>query len=138
MNFYMCLSYQLLTICEMEPVKQGGDYKRCSGFVEIEVLRTDKYDEVTMKISDCLGLSLQENESYALFKMNGARILDKDLSVHGKQKPWLIGNYLSHVKKSAAQLKLGIGIIQEKLVCFFKAAGMHFMCMVFLVLHYLE
>ena len=83
-EFYVCLSNQFLTICEMELVKQGDDYKRCSGFVEIEVLRTDKYDEVTMKISDCLGLSLQENESYALFKMNGARILDKDLSMASK------------------------------------------------------
>ena len=78
----------------------------------MEVLKFDDYNEVTSKISDWLGLSVQENECFALFKVNGSRILNREVSVHGKFKPWLIGNYLSHVKKSAAQVKLGIGVLE--------------------------
>ena len=90
-----------------------------------------------MKISDCLEFSIQENESYALFKMNGARITDKDLSVHGKQKIWQIGSYLSHEKKSAVQLKLGISIKQEKLG-FFSCWHTFYVHDLFLALLYLE
>ncbi len=100
-----------------ESGKRGGDYKRCSGFVEVEVAKSDNYSSVTTKISDWLGLpDLEENECFALFKLNGSRIMNKDVSVHGNCKPWLIGNYLSHVKKSASQLKLGIGVLNTE-VC---------------------
>ena len=95
----------------MKALKNGSDYKRCSGFVEVEACRSDKYNEVTLKVAECLEIPKKRNQSYALFKMNGTRILDKDLSINKKKKPWLMGNYLTCVKKSAAQLKLGIGII---------------------------
>ena len=95
-----------------ESGKRGGDYKRCSGFVEVEVSKSDNYSSVTKKISDCLGLpDLEENKCFALFKLNGSRIMNKDVSVHRNCKPWIIGNCLSHVKKSASNVKLGIGVI---------------------------
>ena len=57
-----------------------------------------------LKTAECLHLAPKLNESLALFKMNGTRILNKDVCVN-KKKPWLMGNYLLCIKKSAAQLK---------------------------------
>lgn len=70
----------------MQPGKKGSEYKRSSGLVEIEVLRSATYDQVTLKIAEDFGLSLEENEAFALFKMNGSRILDKDYTCSWKTK----------------------------------------------------
>ena len=96
-----------------ETQSKKGDYKRSTGFVEIEVLRADGYNEVTTKIAECLEIFTDGDDFLALFKLNGSRIIDKELTINGKKRPWLIGNYLSFVKKSAAQLKLGIGICRR-------------------------
>ena len=96
----------------MEKLKNGS-YKRSSGFVEIAAFRFDSYTDVTTKISNCLELDVEPGESLALFKMNGSRIINNDLTIHKKKKPWLIGNYLSCIKKSAAQFKLGIATVVD-------------------------
>ncbi len=99
-----------LNICEMSATKKG-DYKRSSGYVEVEVLKSDSYEETTRKIAECLEFNVEAKECLALFKLNGTRILDKELSINKKKKPWLIGNYMCFLKKSAGQVKLGIGTI---------------------------
>lgn len=91
-----------------------GDYKRCSGFVEVEVCKADNYEAVTRKIAECIELSLEDDQYLALFKLNGTRILNKELTINRIKRPWLIGNYLSFVKKSASQVKFGIGICSKE------------------------
>ncbi len=85
-------------MCEMSETKQG-QYKRNSGFVEVEGCKADKYDDVTRKVAEALEMIFEENnEFFALFKLNGTRILDKELTINKKKRPWLIGNYLGFVK----------------------------------------
>ena len=62
------------------------------------------YHEVSEKTAEYLHLTPKLNESLALFKMNGTRILDKDVCVN-KKKPWLMGNYLLCIKKSGCSAK---------------------------------
>ena len=105
----------------MTESKKKGGYTRSSGYVEVEVLRCSSYEETTRKIAECLEINIAEaTEDLALFKLNGTRILDKELTINNKKRPWLIGNYLSYLKKSSTQVKFGIGIIRKTLeVCFY-------------------
>ena len=48
-----------------------GDYKRCSGFIEVGVCKADNYEAVTRKIAECIELSLEDDQYLALFKLNG-------------------------------------------------------------------
>ena len=47
----------------------------------------------------------------SLFKLNGARILDEEITVGGKTKPWTMDNYILLMKKSPNNIKLGVGCI---------------------------
>ena len=66
----------------MKAMRRSGDFKRCSGFIEVNATRNDSYREVSEKAAECLHLTPKLNESLALFKMNGTRILDKDVCVN--------------------------------------------------------
>ena len=45
---------------------KSGDYKRCSGFVEVEVSKADNYEIVIRKIADCLEINVQADEFGAI------------------------------------------------------------------------
>ena len=45
----------------------------------------------------------------ALFKYNGARILDNPLMIDGQRKAWTVGHYLRVLKKSPSAVTLGVG-----------------------------
>ena len=58
-----------------------------------------------------LKLPPKEGKSATLFKFNGARILNADLIINGTKKKWTLGNYLLMLKKSANNIKMGIGYV---------------------------
>ncbi len=74
-------------------------------------MKSDSYEETTRKIAECLKFNVEAEECLALFKLNGTEILDKELSINKRKKPWLIGNCLCFLEKSAGQVKLRIGTI---------------------------
>ena len=45
---------------------RSGDYKRCSGFVEIEVSKADNYEIVIRKIAACLEIEKSDVYSYGI------------------------------------------------------------------------
>ena len=53
--------------------------------------------------------SEEKGKVLSLFKMNGARLLDENVTVKGNQKPWTLGNYLLLMRKSPSNVKLGVG-----------------------------
>ena len=79
-------------------------------------METDSYTVFATKASVKLGLKLNKKKSLSLFKLNGTRILDEDVTIRGKLKPWTIGNYLLLIKKSPSNVKLGVGYCTSKLV----------------------
>ena len=48
-------------------------------------------------------------QKLALFKMGGVQIMNEDIMVKQEKRKWNIGNYLLMSKKSAGNIKIGVG-----------------------------
>lgn len=55
------------------------------------------------------GLNDIMNKELSLFKLNGARVLDNEITISGRQRSWTLGNYLQLLKKSPSAVKMGVG-----------------------------
>jgi len=91
--------------------KQGTVSRVKSGsLIEINAYRGDSYSVIARKAAKkCQLTQVAGNLSLALFKLNGALILDEEVTINGKTRPWTLGNYLLLMKKSPANIKLGVG-----------------------------
>ena len=78
-------------------------------FVEIQAKKTDDYCTFVRKAAKKCRLVEQEGQVLSLFKLNGARVLNENVTIKGKLKPWTLGNYLLLMKKSPSNVKLGVG-----------------------------
>ena len=56
-------------------------------------------------------MQAQSGKTLHLFKLSGARILNEQVSVNGKNRPWTVGNYLAMLRKGAGSVKMGFGSI---------------------------
>ena len=56
-------------------------------------------------------MQAQSGKTLHLFKLSGARILNEQVSVNEKNRPWTVGNYLAMLRKGAASVKMGVGSI---------------------------
>lgn len=95
----------------MEENRQGVYVKSKSSFVEIEAHRSDTYRSFVDKAARKLKMGYRSGNMLSLFKMNGARVLNEEINLNGKDKPWTLGNYLLKMKKSPTSVKLGIGYV---------------------------
>ena len=82
---------------------------------QIEACKGDKYVTFAKRASIKCRLNHQEGKELALFKLNGARILDEDVTIKGRLKPWTLGNYLLLMKKSPSSVKLGVGYFTSEI-----------------------
>ena len=82
-----------------------------NAIVEMKAYRSDSYASFVKRAADKLNLRIEKNKILSLFKLNGARVLDEDIVVKCRQKPWTLGNYLLLMKKSPATTKMGIGYL---------------------------
>ena len=90
----------------MRESRAGAFVKGRSPLIEIKAKRTDSYDKFANRITKALQLPCQEGKSLALFKTNGARILNS-------HKPWSLGNYLLMLKKGASNIKIGVAFVDD-------------------------
>jgi len=84
---------------------------RKNPYIEVHAKKTEKYHTFALKAARSCRLNVKERQKLALFKLNGARILDETISVKGNEKPWTIGNYLLMMKKTASGLKIRVGCV---------------------------
>lgn len=85
-------------------------------FLEIGGKRSDGYTQFAKTAALKCKLSRPDVQSIpALFKMNGARILNESMTIAGKVKPWTLGNFLLLMKKSASSVKIGVCYIASSL-----------------------
>lgn len=84
-----------------------GKFNQVSGHREVQLARDDTYLAVVAMAAGAL--KLKDLGALSLFRQNGTVILNGSLTVKGARKPWTIGNYLLAIKKSAHQIKLGVG-----------------------------
>ena len=83
-------------------------------YVEIEAYKSDTYSKFVKRAAlKCRLESNRKDKELSLFKINGARVLDCDVSVKSKPRPWTLGNYLGLLKKSPTAVKLGVGYLAK-------------------------
>ena len=95
----------------MKESRPGIYVRGRSPLVEMRAKRTDSYSKFAERMLKVLKLSGEEGKCPAIFKLNGARILDNDLIVNENKRQWTLGNYLLILKKSANNIKMGIGYV---------------------------
>ena len=83
----------------MTESKRGIFQRRGVPFIEVEAACSDDYMIFAHKAADCCQLRGDSlGTGLSLFKMNGARILNRTVTVKGNKKPWTLGNYLLMMK----------------------------------------
>lgn len=97
----------------MHESRQGVYSKSRSPYIEMSVKRSDCYKTVARRAAKKCHLAYHGSESLSLFKLNGARILNEDVIIGGKTKPWTMGNYILLMKKSPSNIKLGVGRVMH-------------------------
>ena len=95
----------------MTETKSGAFIRSRNPFVEVEGYRRDSYSTFIKRAAHKLSLHGQKGKYVSLFRLNGARVLDEEVTVKGKTKPWTLGNYLLLMKKSPNHVKMGIGYV---------------------------
>ena len=98
----------------MIQTKNGRYVRQNTPCVEMDVSKDTSYHTFCLLAADKLkleGVRSKELEP-CLFKMNGSMVLDDDITLKGCNKPWTIGRYLLLLKKSAQNVKFGIGIVE--------------------------
>ena len=105
-----------IAVCEMELSKRGI-FTRSKSFVEVDAYKRDSYETIAKRAAKKCQLSYTKGKILSLFKINGARILNEAITLNGKLKPWTMGCYMQLLKKSAGNIKLGVGyIIPEEII----------------------
>lgn len=95
----------------MTESREGLFVREKSPLLEIRAKKSDSYETFVDKAAKKCLVTIQEGKILQLFKLSSARILNEAMSIYGKQKPWTVGNYLLMVRKSASNIKLGVGCI---------------------------
>ena len=99
----------------MKPSK-GGTFRRASNHFEMEAMKDDDYNAFAQRAAEACSISTKKGMVLTLFKMNGAVIRDVPMMLKGyrKEKSWTIGNYLQLMRKSASQVKIGVGLMSNE------------------------
>ncbi len=93
-------------------MKSGVFTRAKSPFVEMEAYRSDSYSTFVKRAVSKCHIRGKKNHILSLFKTNGARVLDEQVTIKGKSKPWTLGNYLLLMKKSPNSVKMGVGYLE--------------------------
>lgn len=92
-------------------LSKRGIFTRSKSFVEVDAYRRDSYETIAERAAKKCHLNYTRDKVLSLFKLNGARILNEPITINGKVKPWTMGTYMQLLKKSAGNIKLGVGYI---------------------------
>ena len=65
----------------------------------MEANKSDNYTTFAKKAAIKCCLSEEKGKLLSHFKLNGARMLDESVTIKGKLKLWILGNYLFLMKK---------------------------------------
>ena len=102
-----------IAVCEMRATVAGAYSRAKCPYIEIDARKSDTYPAFAARAAQKCGLREEPESELALFKLNGARILDEVIFIKGKSKPWTLGNYLLLMKKSPSSVKIGVCAIPK-------------------------
>lgn len=100
--------------------KPSGGFQRKKRTQPLEITtacRSDTYLSFAQKAAAALNIKPPSNSSSSLclFKVTGgAKIVDSELIINEEVRPWTLGNYLSLLKKSSANVQIGVAYTREE------------------------
>ena len=89
-------------------------YRKDGDYYEVCVPPDSDYQSVCSISAEVLGVQIDEKQELRLFRTDDTMIADRNMT--GSHGQWTIGQYLKVVKRSSAQIKLGVGVY-ENMVC---------------------
>ena len=92
----------------MEKNKRKDVHRRTGGYFEMKAHRSDDY-QTLLQCTKKKFPSVTSEKKCHLFRSNGARIKNEDLTIKEASKPWTLGGYLQYLHVSPDILRLGIG-----------------------------
>ncbi len=99
----------------VETRSAGFCHKKKGQAVELQVRRSDNYNDFAFKAATALKLQPYPCSSLVLFKVTGgAVILNEAIFVKKKSRPWTLGGYLSLLKKGSSSVKIGVGYVIDE------------------------
>lgn len=96
----------------MERSNKGGIKKAGDNF-EVALAPEDTYEQCVEKALNCLAWEYDPLDGMpCLCRLNGCRVLAKDVCLAGKSLPWTISNYVNFIGAKPSNLKLGLALFQ--------------------------
>ena len=92
----------------MEKNKRKNVHKKNGGYFEMKAHRSNNYQTLLERMKRKFP-SISSKKKCHLFRSNGARIENEDLTIREASKPWTLGGYLRYLHVSPDVLRLGIG-----------------------------
>ena len=83
-----------------------------SELIEITARRSDNYKDLLDHAVKAL--QLKGGKSFCLFRWGGTRIINEDVYIGGTPQNWTLKNYLLTCRKSASQIKFGVGVFKPR------------------------
>lgn len=98
--------------------QKGGTILR--GFesppIEVKARKSDTYEKLLSRSTKALKMNPKKGKIISFFRFSGTRVEDKNIIIREKNYPWSLRNYLLSMRKSAGQVKLGVGYITDEKV----------------------
>ncbi len=98
----------------MVQTKKGLYGRSNNPYIEMDISKDSSYSIFAFTAADKLSIPHASDHSLEpyLLKINGTMILDGDITIKGCTKAWTIGRYLQLIKKSAHNVKIGVGLVE--------------------------
>ena len=111
-----CVPFLQISVCEMIETRSGFRQKSKSTVLEMnQAKRSDDYATFAVKAASALSLEIPPKSVLRIFKVSGGAVIqNEDITIHGEQRNWTLGNYLALLKKSPSAVKIGVGYIHDE------------------------
>ena len=93
-----------------------GGFVKDGDFTEIRIEKSSSYDDAVAVAAEAMDLEPEDEDVLAgaemelyLFRTDGTVVPNQPITVVKETLPWTLERYLKSLKKSAAQIKLGVG-----------------------------
>ena len=99
-------------MCKMAKKKHSQGFVQCGIMQTWDASKKDTYGEVAEQAAEEVGVQKPDDDHFlALFRLVvGSVISDKDLTINGQVKPWMLGNYIIKLHRSPSDIRFGVGL----------------------------
>ena len=96
----------------MAKSRKGG-FTKDGDFTEIRIEKSSSYDHVAAVAAEAIDLASEDDDDSEmelyLFRTDGTVVPNQPITLAKESVPWTLQHYLKSLKKTAAQINLGVG-----------------------------